>query len=134
MKKKLNLKDIKPISKEEHSHDDGHNHDGESAGFKTYIPAILSFIMLIIGIALDYFNVPFFKDWIRIVWYGVAYLPVGLPVMKEGWESIKKGDVFTEFFLMSIATIGAFAIGQYPRRRCRNVVLCGWRIIPKCSC
>jgi Cd2+/Zn2+-exporting ATPase len=70
--------------------------------------------MLIIGIALDYFDVAFFKDWLRIVWYGIAYLPVGLPVVKEGWESIKKGDVFTEFFLMSIATIGAFIIGEYP--------------------
>ncbi len=70
--------------------------------------------MLIIGIALDYFDVTFFKDWLRIVWYGIAYLPVGLPVVKEGWESIKKGDVFTEFFLMSIATIGAFIIGEYP--------------------
>lgn len=113
-KKKLNLKDIKPDSEKEHSHDDGHNHVGESAGFKTYVPAIISFTMLIIGIALDYFKVNLFNDWIRIVWYGVAYLPVGFPVMKEGWESIKKGDVFTEFFLMSLATIGAFAIGQYP--------------------
>src|SRR5690606_7081711 len=58
--------------------------------------------------------VSFFKDWIRIAWYGIAYLPVGFPVVKEGWESIKKGDVFTEFFLMSIATIGAFIIGEYP--------------------
>ena len=82
--------------------------------FKAYIPAIISFTMLIIGIALDYFDVAFFKDWLRIVWYGIAYLPVGLPVVKEGWESIKKGDVFTEFFLMSIATIGAFIIGEYP--------------------
>ncbi|MDD7913308.1 heavy metal translocating P-type ATPase [Polaribacter ponticola] len=70
--------------------------------------------MLIIGIALDYFHVDFFKDWIRIVWYGVAYIPVGFPVVKEGWKSITKGDVFTEFFLMSIATIGAFVIGEYP--------------------
>jgi Cd2+/Zn2+-exporting ATPase len=70
--------------------------------------------MLMIGIALDYFNVTFFKDWLRIVWYGIAYLPVGLPVVKDGWESIKKGDVFTEFFLMSLATIGAFVIGEYP--------------------
>ena len=70
--------------------------------------------MLIIGIALDYFDVAFFKDWIRIIWYSVAYLPVGFPVVKEGWKSIKKGDVFTEFFLMSIATIGAFIIGEYP--------------------
>ena len=113
-KKKLNLRDIKPNSETEHNHDDGHNHSETQNGFKVYIPAIISFAMLIIGIALDYFNVTFFKDWIRIVWYGIAYLPVGLPVVKEGWKSIKRGDVFTEFFLMSIATIGAFVIGEYP--------------------
>lgn len=113
-KKKLNLRDLKPNSGTEHSHDDGHNHSGQSNNYKAYVPAIISFIMLIIGIALDYFDVDFFKDWIRIVWYGVAYIPVGFPVVKEGWKSITKGDVFTEFFLMSIATIGAFIIGEYP--------------------
>ncbi|PQJ73623.1 heavy metal translocating P-type ATPase [Polaribacter butkevichii] len=113
-KKKINLRDLKPNSEEQHSHDDGHNHSGQPNNFKAYIPAIISFTMLIIGIALDYFDVAFFKDWLRIVWYIIAYLPVGFPVLKEGWESIKKGDVFTEFFLMSIATIGAFIIGEYP--------------------
>ncbi len=115
-KKKLNLKDLKPNSEEEHSHDDGHNHDhGNSSAFKTYIPAIISFIMLVAGIAIDYFDVlPFFEGWVRIVWYTVAYIPVGFPVIKEGWKSIKNGDFFTEFFLMSIATLGAFAIGEYP--------------------
>ncbi|MDA0176311.1 heavy metal translocating P-type ATPase [Mesoflavibacter profundi] len=112
-KKKVNLRDLKPNSEEQHSHDDGHNH-GNGSAFKTYVPAIISFTMLIIGIGLDYFDVSFFKDWIRIAWYGIAYLPVGFPVVKEGWISIKKGDVFTEFFLMSIATIGAFVIGEYP--------------------
>ena len=82
---------------------------------KTYLPAIFSFVMLIVGIAIDYFDAfPFFKGWVRIVWYTVAYIPVGFPVIKEGWESIKNGDFFTEFFLMSIATLGAFAIGEYP--------------------
>ncbi|WP_010136792.1 heavy metal translocating P-type ATPase [Ochrovirga pacifica] len=113
-KKKVNLRGLKPNSEEQHSHNDGHNHSGNSSKINTYIPAIISFTMLIIGIGLDYFNVTFFKDWIRIIWYGIAYLPVGFPVVKEGWESIKKGDVFTEFFLMSIATIGAFIIGEYP--------------------
>lgn len=113
-KKKINLKDIKSNSEKEHNHDDGHNHSGNSSSFKAYIPAITSFVMLIIGIGLDYFDANFFKDWIRIIWYAIAYLPVGFPVLKEGWESIKKGDVFTEFFLMSIATIGAFIIGEYP--------------------
>ncbi|MDP5060759.1 MAG: heavy metal translocating P-type ATPase, partial [Maribacter sp.] len=41
-------------------------------------------------------------------------IPVGLPVLKEGWGSIKKGNFFTEFFLMGVATIGAFGIGEYP--------------------
>ena len=113
-KKKLNLRDIKPNSEKEHSHDDGHNHSKGSNNFKAYSPAIVSFVMLIIGITLDYFDINFFRNWIRVVWYIVAYIPVGFPVVKEGWKSIKKGDVFTEFFLMSIATIGAFIIGEYP--------------------
>ncbi len=115
-KKKLNLRDIKPISEKEHSHGDGHNHSSSESvsNFKTYIPAIFSFVLLIIDIALDYFDASFFKDWLRIIWYVVAYIPVGFPVLKEGWKSIKNGDFFTEFFLMSIATIGAFIIGEYP--------------------
>ncbi|SFZ93060.1 Cd2+/Zn2+-exporting ATPase [Flaviramulus basaltis] len=113
-KKKLNLRDIKQHSETEHNHDDGHNHGENQSGFKVYVPAIISFVMLIIGIALDYFNVTFFKNWLRLGWYIIAYFPVGLPVLKEGWRSIKKGDVFTEFFLMSLATIGAFAIGEFP--------------------
>ncbi|QXP62680.1 heavy metal translocating P-type ATPase [Polaribacter sp. HaHaR_3_91] len=113
-KKQLNLRDIKPSSEKEHHHDDGHNHDGEPGGFKAYIPAIVSFTMLMTGITFDYFDISFFKDWVRIIWYGIAYIPVGLPVVKEGWKSIKKGAVFTEFFLMSIATVGAFVIGEYP--------------------
>jgi Cd2+/Zn2+-exporting ATPase len=113
-KKKVNLRDLKPNSEEQHSHDDGHEH-GNGSAFKTYIPAIISFVMLMVGIAVDYFDaIPQFQGWIRITWYSLAYLPVGFPVVKEGWNSIKKGDVFTEFFLMSIATIGAFIIGEYP--------------------
>ena len=117
-KKKVNLRDIDPKEhKGEHSHDDGHNHSSpeEISNFRTYLPAIFSFVMLIAGIAIDYFEAfPHFKGWIRIVWYSVAYIPVGFPVIKEGWNSIKNGDFFTEFFLMSIATLGAFAIGEYP--------------------
>ncbi|WP_430468461.1 heavy metal translocating P-type ATPase [Winogradskyella ouciana] len=113
-KKKVNLRDLKPNSEEQHSHDDGHDH-GDGSAFKTYIPAIISFVMLIVGIAVDYFDaIPQFEGWIRVVWYTLAYIPVGFPVIKEGWKSLIKGDVFTEFFLMSIATIGAFIIGEYP--------------------
>ena len=81
--------------------------------YNIYIPAIISFLMLIAGIAFDYFKLPYFTDGIRLGWYSIAYLPVGLPVLKQGWNSILKGDFFTEFFLMGIATIGAFALGHY---------------------
>lgn len=117
-KQKRNLRDLVPKEHQgEHSDSDGHNHSNpEKLGnFRTYLPAIFSFVMLIAGIAFDYFETfPHFSGWIRIVWYVVAYLPVGFPVIKEGWNSILKGDFFTEFLLMSIATIGAFAIGEYP--------------------
>ncbi len=113
-KRKLNSRGMEPNAEKGHGHDDGHNHSEDSNNLKTYIPAIVSFTMLVVGIALDYSNITLFKGWTRIIWHVVAYLPVGLPVLKEGWESIKKGDVFTEFFLMSIATIGAFTIGEYP--------------------
>ena len=113
-KKNLNLRDIKTNPESSHSSNDGHNHNGQSTNVEEYFPAILSFTLLIIGIALDYFEVSFFKEWIRILWYLAAYLPVGLPVLKEAFKNLKRGELFTEFFLMSIATIGAFAIGEYP--------------------
>ena len=111
-KRKVNLRDLKTT---EHSNGHNHDHAGNTSIIKTYLPAIFSFIMLMIGIALDYFETySFFDGWIRIIWYIVAYIPVGFPVIKEGWKSIIKGDFFTEFFLMGIATIGAFSIGEYP--------------------
>ncbi|HET8735642.1 MAG TPA: heavy metal translocating P-type ATPase, partial [Pricia sp.] len=100
-------------SKTKSPHKGKDNHSPKN--LQKYFPALLSFIVLISGLAFDYFNSPFFsREWVRFTWYLAAYLPVGLPVMKQGWTSIKKGDFFTEFFLMSIATLCAFAIGEYP--------------------
>ncbi|WEK69156.1 MAG: heavy metal translocating P-type ATPase [Candidatus Chryseobacterium colombiense] len=107
--------------KKEHNHNhEGHDHDhshdtGDQSVFQMFLPAIISFLLMLIGISLDHYIKPdWFIGWIRLVWYLVAYIPVGLPVLKEAFESITKGDVFSEFFLMGIATIGAFAIGEYP--------------------
>jgi len=103
---------------EKHSDDDGHNHEHSQENdstFKMFIPAIISFVLLLIAIGFDnYFTQEWFTGWVRIGWYIVAYLPVGLPVLKEALESIRKGEVFSEFLLMGIATIGAFAIGEFP--------------------
>jgi len=116
-KKKIQLRDLGHHD-HDHDHGDGHHHhggSGEAFGFRTYLPALFSFVMLLLGITADYFeNLEFFRGWIRVIWYLAAYIPVGFPVVKQGWNSIKRGNFFTEFFLMSIATLGAFAIGEYP--------------------
>lgn len=49
-----------------------------------------------------------------VVMYGMAYLIIGFDVLKEAVEGLKGGKVFNENTLMAIATIGAFAIKQYP--------------------
>ena len=46
-------------------------------------------------------------------WYAVAFLLVGVRVMREAVEHARRGDIFTEFTLMSAAAIGAFAIGEW---------------------
>jgi Cd2+/Zn2+-exporting ATPase len=116
-KKKLNLRDLGTEKHSgEHSHDDGHNHDNsDKTTLQMFLPAIISFTLLIVAIALDnWITQNWFTGWVRIVYYIVAYIPVGLPVLKEALDSMRKSDFFSEFLLMSIATIGAFAIGEYP--------------------
>ena len=95
---------------------EGHDHSGgNQTMFQMFFPAIISFVLLLIAIAFDnYLPQTWFTNWTRIAWYIVAYIPVGFPVLKEAFESIRKGEIFSEFLLMCIATIGAFAIGQYP--------------------
>ena len=87
---------------------------GPEQTWRTYAPAAISLVLLLGGIALDYVKVSWFKDPLRLIWYVVAYLPVGWPVLKRAWSSILRGDVFTEFFLMGVATLGAFGIREYP--------------------
>lgn len=115
------------LLKEGHSENDGHNHDEHSdedghdhstnndSALKMFLPSIISLILLLVAIAFDnLFPQTWFTGWVRIIWYVMAYAPVGLPVIREAIVAIGKGEIFSEFLLMSIATIGAFAIGEYP--------------------
>lgn len=82
---------------------------------KKYIPAITSLVLLVAGIALDDYKPNWYSNyWVRLSWYIIAYIPVGLPVLKEAWESLLEKEYFNEFMLMGIATLGAFYIGEYP--------------------
>ncbi|MFV5696583.1 heavy metal translocating P-type ATPase [Flavobacterium sp. LB3P122] len=104
-----------PESHSVHDHDDDHEHsNGSDSVFKMFLPSILSLLLLLTAITFDnYYPQTWFVGWVRIAWFCVAYIPVGLPVLKEAFESIRKGAIFSEFFLMCIATLGAFGIGQY---------------------
>lgn len=104
------------MSTDEHNVDDGHDHNHEHNHDRNgYLPALISLALLLSGLTFEFIlKSDFFVGWILIGWYVAAYLPVALPVIKETIVALRKGDVFTEFFLMSIATIGAMFIEQYP--------------------
>jgi len=104
------------LKAEAHHDHDSHDHEHGEAGdsWKTYLPVAASLVLLLSGIALDNWLKPdWFSGWLRVVWYAAAYLPVAFPVMREAAEAVRKGSVFNEFSLMTIATLGAFYIGEY---------------------
>ena len=76
---------------------------------------ILSGVLLAVGMAFTWMGCGWFSQpWVQLIWYIAAYLPVGFGVMHEAVEEAMKGDIFSEFMLMSVACVGAFAIGEYP--------------------
>ncbi|MBR7012865.1 MAG: cadmium-translocating P-type ATPase [Muribaculaceae bacterium] len=96
-----------------HTHQHEHEHDTEES-MNWWKPA-LSLALLITGIVMTAMGVEWFQNnWVRIAWYAVAWLPTGWNVLREAIEEAHEGEVFSEFLLMAVASIGAFAIGEYP--------------------
>lgn len=58
--------------------------------------------------------IPFSYEWINNVIFIASYLIVGLEIVLKAIRNITRGKVFDENFLMAIATIGAFAVGEFP--------------------
>ena len=74
-------------------------------GIKIIISAILFVLALLI---------PFSNEWINNGLFVISYLVVGFEILKKATRNIFRGKVFDENFLMAVATIGAFAIGEFP--------------------
>lgn len=74
-------------------------------GIKIIISAILFVLALVI---------PFSNEWINNGLFIISYLVVGFEILKKAIRNIFRGKVFDENFLMAVATIGAFAIGEFP--------------------
>lgn len=77
-------------------------------------PIAVSAVMLVAGLIAGGLDMPGFEGAVALVWYIVAFLPVGAGVMRSAVEHASHGDVFNEFMLMALASIGAFIIGEYP--------------------
>ena len=96
---------------DEHEHGHEQDHEEDMSWWK---PAI-SLALLIAGVIMTAMNLPWFQSqWVRLAWYAVAWLPTGLGVTREAVEAAREGEFFSEFLLMAVASIGAFAIGEYP--------------------
>ncbi len=80
---------------------------------KEYIKPIIGLLFLLIGIGLDFYDVPFFKAPVPLIWFGIIYIFIGGPIVLKAMRLIAKGDIYNEFVLMSVATLGAFLIGSY---------------------
>ena len=100
-----------------HDHNHGHNHEHSHShahdGLKSKIVLIGTTILLLVGAALieHFMNL---ATWQLLLIYLIPYLLIGHDTLKEAAEGIMKGDMFNEDFLMSVATIGALAIGFLP--------------------
>lgn len=77
-------------------------------------PIVVSAVMLVAGLVAGWMDMQWFEGVVALVWYIVAFLPVGAGVMRSAVEHASHGDVFNEFMLMALASIGAFIIGEYP--------------------
>jgi Zn2+/Cd2+-exporting ATPase len=86
--------------------------EAEEEAKSSYIPTAISLILLLGGLLLDYLDTPWFTGYVRLIVYGIAYVLVGWRVVWHAIRSIR-GSFFNEFLLMSMATLGAFYIGEY---------------------
>lgn len=100
-----------------HDHNHGHSHEHSHChahdGLKGKVVLIGTTILLLVGAALIEYSMNL-TTWQLLLIYLVPYLLIGHDTLKEAAEGIMKGDMFNEDFLMSVATIGALAIGFLP--------------------
>ena len=87
-----------------HSHSHSHNH-GESI-----LPLLIGGGLFAVGLVLGHLGF----NWLTLAICLAAYIVLGREVVATAAKNLVKGHVFDENFLMSIATIGAFFIGEYP--------------------
>ena len=127
MQENLEIKEIADLNTEtkatiknttigcEHCEHDGHSHDipEKEESWKNHWNLLLALFILIIMLVLKYaFNIVPGK-WIEFSIHATAFLLAGYNILNLAFKNIKRGNLFNEFVLMSVATLGAFYIGAY---------------------
>ena len=103
----------------EHNHE--HSHTAQEHGHTiqerpwwiSQCKLLIALVILLTLLLLKYafkINLPF---GLLLVVNGIAYLLAGIPVIQMAFRKASRGDFFNEFFLMTVATLGAFAIGEF---------------------
>lgn len=102
----------------DHAHDDGHGcacgheHAHASEEKKSYVTRlIIGIAIFVTGMIAQ--SVTELNLWVRFAIFFAAYLVLGFHVLKTAGKNILKGKVFDENFLMTIATVGAFILGDF---------------------
>ncbi len=85
----------------------------ETITAKAYLKPLMGLIFLLWGIGLDFFDATFFTPTVSFLYFGILYIIVGKEVLLKAKALIFQGNIYNEFTLMSVATLGAFAIGSY---------------------
>lgn len=101
----------------DHGGDDGHDHGGigkkEKPAWQEHWDLLLSVTILAVLLVMEYgfdYKLP---NPLALVVNAIAYLLAGWNVLRMAFRKLIRGDVFNEFVLMSVATLGAFYIGEY---------------------
>ena len=76
---------------------------------KDVIKILIALALFLIAMVIKFEN-----EWINNGIFIVSYIIVGFEILRKAVRNIFRGKVFDENFLMSIATLGAFAIGEFP--------------------
>lgn len=106
----------------EHGHDHccddgcgcGHEHGGEVNKKEFWTKIIISGVFFIAGYIInEAFTQPASLKYAAMACFAVSYLVVGFEIIREAVEGIMHKNFFNENFLMAIASVGAFAIGEY---------------------
>lgn len=102
--------DVKVIFKENafKANTNENNDDDKDSNKKEIARLIIGGAIFAVGMIFN------FQNWLELTLFLISYIIVGGPVVLKAIKGIARGQVFSEHFLMSVATIGAFFIGEYP--------------------